>query len=222
VDVEVAKALQLALALIASVTLPCAIAAMICADEAFAAIRAAVRRRRERWSEQRTLGRLERTFAQPRQLFPNVAALFAFTVPEQSTGTVRARETSEEPTPPVTVAGWHGIPAALRSRASELLRVLPVPRVIAARPEPATEPQSWPPFEQVTRDLRRLRADRVASGHRDEPLHSAIDEAYDVRLSDACRALGIVEHLSDLSGMDREIERLRVEGELIAAGVRLQ
>jgi hypothetical protein len=226
VDVEVARALQLALALIASVTLPCAIAAMICADEAIAAIRAAVRRRRERWSEHRTLGRLERSFAQARHPFPNVAAIFAFTVPEQSTGSERpAPEGDEVPTQPAA-GGWHAIPAALRSRASELLRVLPVPRSLAAaRPGTASEQAeeaSWPPFEQVARDLRRLRADRLAIGQRNEVWHSAVEQVYDARLREACRALGIAEHLADLVGMDRDIERLRVEGELIAAGVKLQ
>ena len=44
--------------------------------------------------------------------------------------------------------------------------------------------------------------------------HSAVIEAYDDRLRAACRALGIPEHLAELTGVDREIERVRVEGVL--------
>lgn len=44
---------------------------------------------------------------------------------------------------------------------------------------------------------------------------------YDLALGDACRCLEIAEHLAELSGIDLEIERLRVEGTLVAAGVPL-
>ena len=37
----------------------------------------------------------------------------------------------------------------------------------------------------------------------------------------ACQELEIQEHLGELTGVDREIERLRVEGLLLAAGLRL-
>jgi hypothetical protein len=46
--------------------------------------------------------------------------------------------------------------------------------------------------------------------------------AYDQRLALASRSLGFTEHLGQLDGMDREIERLRVEGLLQAAGIRLR
>lgn len=200
------RALELALALIALVTLPCAIAAMICADEAIEAFRAAVRRRRDRWSEHRTLGRLERSFAQPRQHFPHVGQLFALATASPARPEVASQ------------SGWLSIPAALRSSASGLLRVLP-----GARGVQAVEPEAIrPPFEQVAEDLRRLRAERLAIGVRDEVWHGAIEHAYDVRLREACRALGIVEHLDELVGIDRDIERIRIEGELIAAGMRIR
>jgi hypothetical protein len=44
---------------------------------------------------------------------------------------------------------------------------------------------------------------------------------YDEALAAACRCLNISEHLADVSGLDLEIERLRVEGALAAAGLRL-
>ena len=42
-----------------------------------------------------------------------------------------------------------------------------------------------------------------------------------IGLAQACRCLGLCEHLCDLHGVDLEIERLRVEGELQAAGLVL-
>ena len=41
------------------------------------------------------------------------------------------------------------------------------------------------------------------------------------RLQVACRHLDVSHHLSTLDGMDRELERLRIEAELIAAGLHL-
>ncbi|MBB5871355.1 alkylation response protein AidB-like acyl-CoA dehydrogenase [Allocatelliglobosispora scoriae] len=207
---EVIRALELALALIALVTLPCAIAAVICADEAIEAFRASVRRRRERWSEQRVLGRLERSFGQPRQSFPPVSQLLAM---------VSASSSSADDTSP---GGWHAIPAALRSSASGLLRVLP-----GARSAPVAEPEPEPevvalPFEQVAEEIRRLRAERLAIGARDDERRSPVDHAYDLRLREACRALGITEHLAELDDIDHEIEIVRIEGELIDAGMRIR
>ena len=45
--------------------------------------------------------------------------------------------------------------------------------------------------------------------------------AYDERLRLACRCLEVPEHLAELEGIDLEIERVRVEGELIGAGLVL-
>jgi hypothetical protein len=50
---------------------------------------------------------------------------------------------------------------------------------------------------------------------------NAVHRAYDERLSIACRELEIPEQLHELEGMDLELERLRVEGRLEAAGLHL-
>ncbi|MFI7552266.1 hypothetical protein ACIBQ2_21250 [Micromonospora sediminimaris] len=76
------------------------------------------------------------------------------------------------------------------------------------------------PLEQIAADLRCLRRDR-AGGSRPVVWHRDVLHAYDDRLRLACHALGITEHLAELSGLDRQIERVRVEAELDAAGLRL-
>ncbi|WFE38128.1 hypothetical protein [Micromonospora sp. WMMD998] len=76
-------------------------------------------------------------------------------------------------------------------------------------------------LEQLATDLRRLGGHRLAAADRSVVWHGAVIEAYDERLSAACRALGIAEHLTELDGVDREIERVRVEGLLHAAGLTL-
>ena len=43
--------------------------------------------------------------------------------------------------------------------------------------------------------------------------------AYDDRLGVACGQLGIEQHLGELTGMDLDLERIRVEGLLEAAGL---
>ncbi len=48
------------------------------------------------------------------------------------------------------------------------------------------------------------------------------DAEYDYALAAACRCLGIDEHLAEVSGLDLEIERLRVEGALTDAGLHLR
>lgn len=76
-------------------------------------------------------------------------------------------------------------------------------------PVPALPAQAGPaavPFEQVVARLRDLPRD---------------DERYDDALAAACLCLGVEHHLAEVSGLDLEIERLRVEGALIAAGLTL-
>ncbi|MFI7425991.1 hypothetical protein ACIBPB_03290 [Micromonospora sp. NPDC049836] len=77
------------------------------------------------------------------------------------------------------------------------------------------------PLEQLATDLRRLGGHRLAAADRSVVWHGAVIDAYDERLRAACRALGITEHLTELDGVDREIERVRVEGLLHAAGLSL-
>jgi hypothetical protein len=79
------------------------------------------------------------------------------------------------------------------------------------------------PIEQVSADLRRLRG-RICAG---DPQRSAsrgmeLRAAYDQALADACALLEI-EHELDrpTAGMERDLERLRVEAELEGHGIVL-
>jgi hypothetical protein len=76
-----------------------------------------------------------------------------------------------------------------------------------------------PPIEQIASDLRRLGRQRLGLATRNPIWHEAVRRAYDDRLRLACDCLGIRHHLTELDGLDLEIERLRVEGELRAAGL---
>ncbi|MGW4501804.1 hypothetical protein ACWENR_24735 [Micromonospora sp. NPDC004336] len=77
------------------------------------------------------------------------------------------------------------------------------------------------PLERLAADLRLLRG-HGASGESRQPVwHATVLRAYDDRLRQACRALGIAEHLAELDGVDLELERVRVEGLLHAAGLTL-
>ncbi|MET8369050.1 hypothetical protein ABZU42_04880 [Micromonospora profundi] len=77
------------------------------------------------------------------------------------------------------------------------------------------------PLEQLATDLRRLGGQRLGSNGRSMVWYAGVLQAYDDRLRLACRALGITEHLAELTGVDQEIERVRVEGVLHAAGLTL-
>jgi hypothetical protein len=78
-----------------------------------------------------------------------------------------------------------------------------------------------PPIEKLAADLRRLGAQRTGVATRSPVWFTAVSAAYDNRLTVACQELEIPEHLHELTGLDLEIERLRVEGLLVAAGLRL-
>lgn len=78
-----------------------------------------------------------------------------------------------------------------------------------------------PSIEEIAADLRRLGGQRLGTAGRSLIWQCAVLQAYDERLRLACQRLGVVEHLSELKGMDLEIERVRVEGELSAAGLTL-
>ena len=78
-------------------------------------------------------------------------------------------------------------------------------------------------IEQLAFDLRRLDRQRRSGPTRySEVWLAAVLHAYDTRLQMACRSLGVPEHLQPLDGVDREMERVRVEGELAAAGLVLR
>lgn len=82
--------------------------------------------------------------------------------------------------------------------------------------------QHQPSIQEIAADLRRLGRQRLGIATRSKVWHAAVLLAYDDRLRLASRCLGIPEHLGELDGVDLEIERVRVEGELEAAGLSLR
>jgi hypothetical protein len=86
-----------------------------------------------------------------------------------------------------------------------------------------TRERRLPPVEQIAAELRRLNHQRYHGLSREsEKWSAAVATAYDAWLLAACRRLNITEHLTTLAGMDRDIERLRVEGQLETAGLVLR
>jgi hypothetical protein len=84
-------------------------------------------------------------------------------------------------------------------------------------------PRREPPIEELAADLRLLHGHRQSSVYtQSEALFAAVIRAYDVRLTLASRRLGVTEHLAALQGADRDLERVRVEGELESAGLVLR
>src|SRR5690606_23829562 len=81
-------------------------------------------------------------------------------------------------------------------------------------------------IEQIAADLRALsRALNRLADHPDpatEIQREALRRAYQTRLQEACRALGVTEYLDDLVGIDRELELIRIEGVLEAEGLVLR
>ena len=78
-----------------------------------------------------------------------------------------------------------------------------------------------PTIEQIAADLQRLGRQRLGIAQRSQIWQTAVLRAYDEQLRLACACLGVRQHLSELVGVDLEIERVRVEGELQAAGMTL-
>lgn len=97
-------------------------------------------------------------------------------------------------------------------------------RQMAARTEfPGLSCAAGPPIEQIAFDLRRLDRQRRSGPTRDsERWLAAVERAYDDRLCLACHRLGLDQHLERLEGLDRDLERLRVEASLQAAGLALR
>jgi hypothetical protein len=90
-------------------------------------------------------------------------------------------------------------------------------------PVPTPRAEACLTIEQLAADLRRLDRQRHSGVTTESAAWlAAVLRAYDERLRLASRCLGIAEHLALLNGMDREIERVRVEGELQAAGLALR
>ena len=78
-------------------------------------------------------------------------------------------------------------------------------------------------LDEIVADLRRLdRQRRTSPTSESAAWLAAVLRAYDQRLVLASQSLGFAVHLAHLDGMDRDIERVRVEGLLQAAGLRLR
>ena len=76
------------------------------------------------------------------------------------------------------------------------------------------------PLEQLAADLRRLRNAVGTDAHRSAAHQLGTRLAYDQVLTQACSMLQIEHELtSETSGMERDIERFRIEAELERAGV---
>lgn len=93
-------------------------------------------------------------------------------------------------------------------------------RCFGPQEAPAATPDPLP-IEKLAADIRRLRRQRAGIAQRSPVWRAAVDDAYDDRLLLACKRLEITAHLTGLTGVDREIERVRLEGELEAAGLTL-
>jgi hypothetical protein len=93
-------------------------------------------------------------------------------------------------------------------------------RCFGPQEAPAATPDPLP-IEKIAADIRRLRRQRAGIAQRSPVWRAAVDDAYDDRLLLACRRLEITAHLAELTGVDREIERVRLEGELQAVGLTL-
>jgi hypothetical protein len=86
----------------------------------------------------------------------------------------------------------------------------------------ALRDQQGLPLEQVVADLRRLRTAVGADADRSAAHQLGNRMAYDRLLAQACDMLELHHDLGqDCIGMEREIERLRVEAELERVGVRV-
>jgi hypothetical protein len=86
----------------------------------------------------------------------------------------------------------------------------------------AMRKQQGVPLEQVAANLRRLRGVLTVDSHRSAAHQMGNRLAYDQVLIQACEMLEIEHDLrSQSAGMERDIERLRVEAELERAGVVL-
>jgi hypothetical protein len=114
------------------------------------------------------------------------------------------------------LAGWRFGEQKRRIALRRLDRAL---RGAADMPLALTSP---PSIEQLAVDLRRLDQQRRSGPATESQVWlAAVVRAYDDRLALASRCLAVHEKLAALEGLDRDIERIRVEAELESAGLRL-
>ncbi|WP_157683494.1 hypothetical protein [Microlunatus soli] len=77
------------------------------------------------------------------------------------------------------------------------------------------------PIERLSFDLRRLR-ELIAHSHGSATQQSALRQAYDGVLMDTCRMLDVPHELDrPTAGLERDIERVRVEAVLESRGIVL-
>ena len=114
------------------------------------------------------------------------------------------------------------VTAVLNSRLGRRWQLLRLARALRVAPALARSEPTCPPIEQVASDLRRLSRQRVGIATRSPVWFTAVQRAYDERLLLACRQLDIDEHLEGLTGVDLELERVRLEGTLELAGFALR
>jgi hypothetical protein len=118
---------------------------------------------------------------------------------------------------------WKHRPAPETQALRELNRAMQERDAFPVLNEAVLDDAPAPAIEEQAQELRRL--DRQRRGGltlESERWLAAVQRAYDDRLCLACHCLGVPEHLTPLDGLDREIERVRVEGALQAAGVALR
>lgn len=96
-----------------------------------------------------------------------------------------------------------------------------------ARRAAAQQQMARIPLEVLAAELRRLAAEvevqrTTLSGHPSAVRRRATALAYDDRLVEACGLLGVEQCLATRHGRSRDVERLRVEAALAAAGLHVR
>lgn len=79
-----------------------------------------------------------------------------------------------------------------------------------------------PPIEETAARLRALAERLRDTPHSEATRRGELLDEYDLALRRACATVGVSQYLTQLSGEDLDVERLRVEGSLEAAGVVLR
>ncbi|EHR63955.1 hypothetical protein [Saccharomonospora cyanea] len=102
---------------------------------------------------------------------------------------------------------------------------LAVPRWLAAlrRRRVRTPAPAHPPVERLAADLRRVRRTLACFGPGTPVVRRrAATAAYDALLAQACESVGVPQQLDEVAeGIERDVERLRVEQALCDAGIVL-
>lgn len=101
--------------------------------------------------------------------------------------------------------------------------VLAVLRRLRLAPGPKPVVEQRPPVERIAADLRRLSGLRRSLPRgSSRARQQGVLRAYDEVLATACRALDVRSSLDELRpGFERDVERLRIEEALRAAGLAL-